>query len=143
MPVGGSVGRWRCVGVEVLVANGLFAVEEEQAVVVDELVDAVVVVYCPTVARRGAEQVDAVGEIGVGIVEDAEEGGHDVGLLSHHVADTARQGGGGVEDDDGDAVGSERGGIFGSFGVVGVVGGDDENGVLIPGHLAGSVEEVL
>ena len=129
------------VGIDVIVAGGLLAVKEEEAPLLHMLVEAVVVVQSPGAVGRGAEEVDAVGHVGRSSTHEAEDGGHDIGLLRHGRADAARQAAGGVEDDDGDAEGAEVVGVGGVFGGVGVVGGDDEDGVVVPGLLGGCGEE--
>ena len=107
----------------------------------DVLVDAVVVVDGPGLVGGGAEQVLAVGYIRTGAACEAEDGRHDVGLLRHGIAHADGQPAGGVEEDDGHAEGAE-GAVVGRLVVdVGVVGGDDEECVAVPWHLAGGVEE--
>ncbi len=129
------------VGVEVVVAHSFFAIEEEEVVLLHVLVYAVVVVEGPGLVGGSVDEVVAEGYVGARVGEPSEYGGHDVGLLCNGVDAAAGHGAGGVEEDDGHGVGAEGVVVGGLFGDVGVVGGDDEDGVAVPRHLAGGVEE--
>ena len=129
------------VGQDVVPTHGLLAVEEQQVAVLHILVHAVVVVDGPCEAVGGVKQVDTVGDVWTAAARKAEEGGHDVGLLGHGVAHAGGQLAGGGEEDNGHAEGAE-GGVVGALLVdVGVVGGDDKEGVAVPRHAAGGSEE--
>ena len=128
--------------VSVVVGCGFGAVEKGEGVVLQILVDAVVVVEDPCVFMGGGEDVFAESEVGVGVADKIQKGGHDVDLLGYDVFDSAaRHTSGGVVKKDGDAVEAHRIGVSGLFGEVGVVGGDDEDGVVEPGLFACCVEE--
>ena len=137
---GEEVGAQQGVGGVAVEGGGAAAVELQHIVAFDILVDAVAVVDGP----RGfvaVEEVFAEGEVGFGVAEGAQEGGHDVDLLGHAVEDAGGQLAAGVVDGDGDFEQAEGGEAFGALELVGVVGGDDEEGVVEPGLLASGGEE--
>ena len=129
-------------GVEdvVVEACGLLAVEEEGVVAFDVLVDVVAVVNGPR-GLVGVEHVLAESGVGLVVAEDAEDGGHDVDLLHDAGEEACGELTGGVVDGYGDGEEACGGEAFGVLELVGVVGGEDEEGVAEPGLLAGGLEE--
>lgn len=119
--------------------------EEVRAVVLQQplggevLVDAVVIVDCPG-GRVG--QVLAKGDVGTRGSQHSQEGGEDVDVLGDLGLPSCGEMSRRVVEEDGDAVGSQRGLVLGLFADVGVVGGDDEEGVAEPGLLATGGEKL-
>lgn len=75
------------VGLDVVIAEGAGAVEEEEMMVLNVLIDAVVIVDGPSEGVGGVEEVDAIGKEGGGAARKGQDGGHDVGLLRDGIAD--------------------------------------------------------
>ena len=129
------------VGLDVVIAKGTGAVKKEEMMVLDVLIDAVVVVDGPREGVGGMEKVNAIGEEGGRGAREGQDGGHDVGLLrdgiAHADGEVTR---GGVENDR-DGEGAEGSVVGWLFSDIGVVGSDDEEGVVVPRHTTGSGEE--
>ena len=129
------------VGVDVVIAEGAGAVKKEEMMVLDVLIDAIVVVDGPREGVGGMEKVDAIGEEGGRAARESQDGGHDVGLLrdgiAHADGEVTR---GGVENDR-DGEGAEGSVVGWLFSDIGVVGGDDEEGVVVPRHTTSRGEE--
>ena len=81
------------------------AVELEEVVVGEVLVGAVGVVNGPVFVV--GEEVFSEGEVGFGVAEGVEDGGHDVDLLCGGVEDAGGELSGGVVDGDGDGEEAE------------------------------------
>lgn len=94
------------------------------------------------VGRRSVEDILSERDIGAVVPKETEDGRHNVGLRDYALGVNAGEGGetGGIEDD-GHGVETEVGGEGRSILHRGVVGGDDEKGVLVPRLARGLLEE--
>ena len=100
-----------------------------------------VVVVDGVVSRvGGVEEVVAVGEIRLAVVEMSENGWHDIGLAGDG-GDATGERAVGREENDGNLEVAGIGEVLLAREGVGVVGGDDEEGVVVPGLSSRVVEE--
>lgn len=129
-------------GVEdvVVEAGGQLSVEEEGVVAFDVLIDIVAEVDGPG-GFIGVKDVLAEGGEWLVVAEDAEDGGHDINLLHDAGEHTRGQFARGIVDGDGDGEDPDGGVAFIVLEARGVVGGEDEEGILEPWLLAGCGEE--
>ena len=70
---------------EAINGGGAGAIELEQQVTLDELVDSRIVVEGPRSGRVSGQHIVTEGDIGFIVAQQVEQGGRDVGLLHNHV----------------------------------------------------------
>ena len=124
-------------------ACGLLAIELQDMAVFHILIDTVQVVHGPRILSRGCQQVDTKREVRLVIAQMLQNGGHDVCLLGNGIHHSLSHLTAGIIEDDGRCKAADIRAVVLIARHIGMVTGNDKDGILIPRLFLSTLKEVL